>query len=110
MRPEVLWVSGSGTIISIGDLPLELEGEQHRNRASEILPVNPIKRVAFKLLRFCFGERGRIAEWTRQWHGPWEGRVLATGETYTHLSRRAVLAWEHERLEEFYDKLLSSDE
>lgn len=84
----------------IGDAPAELEamGDTVRNRASNILPLHRGKRAAFLLLRSLFGERGRIAEWTRQWQGPWLCRLFATGETYVHQSRRCCLAWEHEQL------------
>lgn len=104
MKEHLLFIPVGGEVISIGDMPLELEGDVKRERASNILPVNRVKRASFMLLRAVFGERGRVAEWTRQWVGPWTAHVFATGETYTAQSRRVVLQWEHERLEEFYGR------
>lgn len=99
-----IYIPPGGEVISIGDMPLELEGTARRQRASHILPVNRVKRAFFTALRTVFGERGRVAEWTRSWVGPWLGVILATGETYTHQSRRVVLDWEHKRLEAFYER------
>lgn len=102
MRTQDLFIRSDGQIQVIGDPPEALAemGERVCNRASNILPVAWGKRCAFLLLRALFGERGRVAEWTRQWRGPWTSRLFATGETYTHWSRWACVAWEHERLEE----------
>ena len=41
-----------------------------RARASNILPLNRAKRLAFRLLRHLFGETGRASDWTRAWKGP----------------------------------------
>lgn len=107
MRTEaILFVGSNGQIEVIGDAPLELEqiGDCRRERVSSIVPVNPWKRAAFILLRAMFGERGRVAEWTRSWHGPWSCWVFATGERYEHQSRRCCIAWERERLAEHMSK------
>lgn len=95
-----VFISDVGEINTIGDVgAIEGLGPVTRRRASEILPVNRFKRAAFVGLRAMFGERGRVAEWTRQWQGPWTARLLDTGETFTAQSRRIVLRWEHHRLE-----------
>jgi len=91
-----------GEILSLGELPLELEGNQTRTRVSNILPVNRVKRAAFLMLRLVFGERGQVAAWTRSWSGPWTCTLFHNGETYTHASRQMCVEWEHERLEEIY--------
>ena len=46
-------------------------GDSVTRRASHVYPVNFVKRGAFKALRFVFGDEGRVAEWTRGWHGWW---------------------------------------
>lgn len=101
---QVLFIRSDGLILSVGDPPqLEVMGEAAlttRKRASSILPVNPVKRICFRLLRLLFGERGKVAGWTRRWYGPWTAKLFATGETFTAQSRRVVLSWEHRRLEE----------
>lgn len=98
MKERELFIGYNGHIVSIGDPPLEMEGERSRKRVSNILPVNRFKRVAFLALRALFGERGRVAEWTRRWHGPWTSYLFATGETFTHQSRRVCVRWEHDKV------------
>lgn len=102
MRTTLLIAPG-GQIMTLGDAHLQelgLTGEVTRKRASSVVPVNRFKRAGFLGLRCLFGERGRVAEWTRTWTGPWTGRILATGETFTAQSRRVVLKWEQARVEE----------
>jgi hypothetical protein len=44
----------------------------HRERASHVLPVDPVERAAFRALRRVFGDEGPVADWTRTWQGFWE--------------------------------------
>lgn len=46
-------------------------GPGRRTRASHVLPLEPTKQLAFRLLRRAFGDEGRVAAWTRDWKGPW---------------------------------------
>jgi hypothetical protein len=46
-------------------------GEVVTARASHVLPTNWGYRQVFRLLRTFFGERGRVADWTRQWQTEW---------------------------------------
>lgn len=87
-----------GEVEVIGE-PVMVLGVGQQRRASHILPVNLVKRAAFVLLRLVFGERGKVAAWTRNWVGPWVCVILATGQTKTYQSRRALLDWEREVLE-----------
>ena len=41
------------------------------NRVSHIYPVNFFLRVFFIFLRKVFGEKGKIAQWTRRWNCKW---------------------------------------
>jgi hypothetical protein len=44
-----------------------------RRRATHIVPVNTVKRLTFKLIRFVTGDGKRLRfleEWTRHWKGP----------------------------------------
>lgn len=98
---------------TLGDLPFRLPHSALRiERASHIWPVHPVKRAAFRLLRLGFGERGRVATWTRSWRGPWGVRLLnpkpeirnpkeirTPNFHFTHPSRRVCLAWERRTLE-----------
>lgn len=73
-----------------------------RRRASHVWPVHPVKRLAFRVLRACFGERGRVACWCRTWYGPWEVRFAETPHQveFTAQSRRVCINWEIKTLNE----------
>ena len=58
---------------------LETAGHATRRRASQVHPVNRIKRAAFYTLRGLFGERGRVSDWTRSWVGNWEVDLAVSG-------------------------------
>lgn len=58
-------------------------------RGGHVWPQNPLKRLAFRLLRRCCGDRGAVAAWTRTWRGPWivvlpGGHVRLPGTFATH--------------------------
>lgn len=40
-------------------------------RGGYVWPHPCLKRLAFRFLRRCFGNRGKVAAWTRTWRGPW---------------------------------------
>ena len=90
-------VGPDGCLRTLGgdNLPLEGLGVVHKRRASHILPLNNPKRAVFRLLRRVFGEKGRVAAWTRTWRGPWEAHILATGERFVSWNRQSCLDWEH---------------
>lgn len=76
---------------------------QHKQRYSEILPVNPVKRGVFRFLRKMFGEDGRVADWTRRWLCVWRAEILIgvhKGETFTHALRACCVEWEHNKFAE----------
>jgi hypothetical protein len=75
-----------------------LGGNVKTRRASFILPVHPIKRRAFKALRWMFGDKGKVAAWTRRWRGPWEAYIIATGESKVFPRRISCLLWEEQRI------------
>ena len=70
--------------------PLETFGTiEEDRRGGHVWPVNPVKRIAFKLLRQVFGSAGQVADWTRAWRGPWSVWDAVTleqvaGEYATH--------------------------
>lgn len=47
-----------------------------KERFSEIVPVNVWLMIAFRILRFVFGEDGACAAWTRQWQCLWIMTIL----------------------------------
>lgn len=46
-------------------------GSVTKTRASHVVPLDPVKRVAFRALRAVFPDTSRVAGWTRTWVGPW---------------------------------------
>ena len=66
-------------------------------RGGRVVPVNPIRRTAFRLLRWLFGDRGRVAAWTRTWSGPWLV-VVPTGALGPFADRDAAVQAEVEYL------------
>ena len=87
-----------GTIEWLHPPPFPLAVRQvSRQRFSEILPVNPVKRAAFRVLRRLFGETGRVAAWTRSWAVLWRAEILIgprRGATRTSGIRAVLLDWE----------------
>ena len=69
---------------------------QTKKRWSEIVPVNPILRVMFRILRAAFGETGVVSGFTRLWPCQWRMTVLSTGATATSYSRQFLIFLEHE--------------
>jgi hypothetical protein len=52
------------------DIFMEL-GTTVTKRASHVEPGSRYDRWFFHLLRFLFGDKGRVAEWTRTWNCEW---------------------------------------
>lgn len=96
---SVYWVLPDGRLEMLGDDTLGVGVVIGRRRASHIVPAGLGKRLAFRFLRMVCGERGRIAEWSRTWRGPWLGIIVGSKRRFVHASRRVVLAWEKEVLE-----------
>lgn len=96
-----LHVKKGGDIWTLGDLPDGMLPEYTRSkrRVSHILPVHPVKRLAFRFLRMTFGERGRVAAWTRSWKGPWQASIIGSHRYFSHMSRRVCLEWERAVIE-----------
>lgn len=80
-------------------IPLKLE-KQTRVRYSEITPLNPWLCIAFRLIRFLFGENGRVSDWTRGWQCIWMAHILMgehKDEAQVSQYRDALITWEHEK-------------
>jgi len=59
----------------------DLSGEVvEQRRGGYVLPVHPFKRKAFQWLRRTFGSKGRVADRTRSWVGPWMVVDAQTGK------------------------------
>lgn len=77
-------------------IPVE---KQSRRRFSEIVPVALLPRILFRLLRLLFGERGKVAAWTRTWCVMWRAKILIgkhKGKWMEHAFREVLLQWERE--------------
>lgn len=70
-------IKRDGTLEFLGAPPprLALPGAT-KQRFSEIVPVHPVLLVAFRVLRWMFGEEGRVSDWTRTWKCWWEATIL----------------------------------
>lgn len=101
-------IKADGTIKFLESKEINLDGigAQTRCRASRIMPYHPAKWIAFDLLRYLFGETGRVAAWTRTWKGPWIAILLppytgsSADNSFVSMSRQDCLSWEREQLEE----------
>ena len=91
---EVIDFLPDGTVETCGVSDLVSGPEIRRTRASRIVPVSVPKRIAFYLIRVICGERGRAAEWTRSWKGPWVCHILGTRRRFYNQSRQACVRWE----------------
>jgi hypothetical protein len=87
-----------GTIECLGELPFKTENKT-RTRFSEIVPANWFLCLAFRTIRFIFGEgKWLIPEWTRQWKCEWRATILmgpTKGFSVTSQSRAALIDWEN---------------
>jgi len=93
---KTIFIEPDGSVSFLGDVcPLDLPlANPIRRRASNIRPVRFWKRMAFVLCRLVAGERGRAADWTRTWSGPWRATILATGQGAVFERRSEAVAWE----------------
>jgi hypothetical protein len=92
---HIVSVEDNGTMTSLGN-PLGLPVVKSE-RWSHIKPVGPVLRLLFNTVRYCFGDSGRAAAWTRRWPCMWELTVLSTGWTARSNDRSALVAIEHEK-------------
>jgi hypothetical protein len=63
-------------------------------RASHVWPAGIMRRLAFRVLRVAFGERGVVAGWTRRWRGEWVVQVIGGERLGPFLSRDEAIAAE----------------
>ena len=83
MQRHVLHISQQGQMATISGGPLMTLliplGQVSTRRASHVEPVYRVKRAAFRLLRWPFGDTGRVADWPRNWRGPWQADLAPSG-------------------------------
>lgn len=89
-------------------------GDTETIRISHVEPVNLSLRRCFRLLRFCFGDYGRVADWTRTWECFWRvdfspsGGVVHTvdAEGRPFRSHAAAVLFERPFAEAIFNQLL----
>jgi|GEM_PF-5897525 hypothetical protein len=101
MKHTILINKRTGMIEWLAPPPFKVPvRKQTRQRFSEIIPLHPLPRLLFRILRAVFGEQGRVAVWTRNWLCVWIGIILQgphRGETYISCFRGRIIEWEKER-------------
>lgn len=88
MRPDAdltLTFNPDGTVQSLYDNVEVMDeimpefGVPKVSRASHVRPLNPIKRMAFIILRKMVSDNSKVAAWTRKWKGPWVSNMKPKG-------------------------------
>lgn len=80
-------------------LPLHELGTVKLTRLSHITPLFLPKRAVFRLLRFLFGDAGRVARWTRTWRCVWKVKMVRCGEWSFFFDRPRAVQWELDHIE-----------
>ena len=62
-------------------------GEVVTRRASHVEPGPRYERWLFHTLRFFFGDKGRVSDWTRSWYTLWRVNTAPVGGP--------ILRWKH---------------
>ena len=66
---------------TVGEIARAFGDKIKEERISRIVPENPLLRFLFLFLRKTFGDKGKVANWTRRWKCRWivqfkDGKVL----------------------------------
>lgn len=96
MKTHRLTIHPDGLITTLGN-PLGLPGVVESKRWSTIKPVNPLLRLLFNSVRNCFGDKGRMAEWTRRWRTTWQLHIPSLNYAARCNDRTTLLQLEHEQ-------------
>jgi len=104
LRTIVISETGEISYLSAQTLDDAFDGKQSKRRASHVEPVNVVLRPAFHVLRWAFGESGRVAKWTRHWACKWRVNLSpSNGPTFGRfISRDIAIAAEERWLEANY--------
>ena len=92
---------GTVTGLASGEFPLEALGTVvSSRRVSQIWPQGRAQRLAFRLLRATFGDRGIVARWCRTWSCAWEVRLVADlrAVRFSSRDRQVCVEWEQNHL------------
>lgn len=96
---HVIQIRRDGTIVTLSNMEVPLEGQVETHRASHVEPFRFFPRLAFRFIRWAFGDVGAAAQWTRGWSVLWRVRFPGRGGwAYGPASRQRCIAWEVETL------------
>lgn len=76
-----IFVKPNGLVkhVSVDGFTTDFLGTQTIIRASQVEPVHVGLRIVFHCIRRLFGERGRVAAWTRRWPCLWQANLYLSG-------------------------------
>lgn len=93
-------IKPNGTLEFLGEPPPGFPVHMaERTRFSEILPVPHLRWLAFRIIRWMFGEKGRVSNWTRTWKCRWYCVILRgrqRGAVRISNNRSELLEWEEQ--------------
>jgi len=102
MRDTIITIGDDGSLNFVANEALNGLVENDKTttrRASHVLPINPLLRAIFRWLRDHYGEKGRIASFTRRWPCIWQADLApSNGPVLGPFRRRqdaidAEIAW-----------------
>jgi hypothetical protein len=68
----VIIIEPDGVLRCLGDDPILAHvGEAETRRASHVVPLARLPRLAFIAIRSVVSDHGSVAAWCRLWRGPW---------------------------------------
>lgn len=103
MKRTIIRIRKDATIEWLNPPPFAVPvTKQTTQRYSEIIPLDPLPRLLFRLLRFLFGEQGKVSDWTRSWRVIWLCKIKLgrwRGSEFISPFRAACVEFEHSRWE-----------
>lgn len=95
MKHHLITINDDGTMTSLGN-PLGLPVKKSE-RWSHIKPVNRVLLLLFNTVRYCFGDKGWAAAWTRRWPCTWQLHIPSLNYSARCNDRQALVDIEHEK-------------
>ena len=93
----IITVDSAGTVTHLVDHPLtEYPETATVARASHIEPLDPTLFLAFRLIRWVFGDESKMADWTRTWKCLWSVDLSPVGGPTNYPFRTRAEAIEYE--------------
>jgi hypothetical protein len=74
-------------------------GKRRTRRASHVVPVGPLRRFAFRIIRAVCSDGSWLARWTRRWKCRWRVEVIGGPRCGPFGQRSDAIRWEVEYLQ-----------